>query len=69
MKMKKFRPGNVGARYHPKLDKFPLGFHKRIFILAYFRSRNFREQKLSRAEKFAKFLYFASINFRESAKI
>ena len=26
------RPGNVGARYHPKLDKLPLGFFKRIFI-------------------------------------
>ena len=27
--------------------------------------RNFREKKLSRVKKFAKFLYFAAINFRE----
>ena len=40
-----------------------------VYYMIYFRSRNFREQKLSRAEKFAKFLHFASINFRESAKI
>ena len=40
-----------------------------ITVTVYFRSRNFREQKLSRDEKFARFLHFASINFRESAKI
>ena len=31
----------------------------------YFKGRNFRGEKLSRADKFAKFLYFARINFRE----
>ena len=34
-------------------------------FLIYFRCRNFREQKLLRVGKFAKFLYFANINFRE----
>ena len=33
----------------------------------YFRGRNFREQKLLRMEKFAKFSLFANINFREWA--
>ena len=31
----------------------------------YFRCTNFREEKLSRRQKFAKFLHFAWINFRE----
>ena len=34
-------------------------------LLEYFKGRNFRGKKLSRMDKFAKFLHFARINFRE----
>ena len=37
--------------------------------MTYFKGRNFREQKLSRTNFFAKFLHLANINFREKAML